>query len=54
MTGAEQPEDLRRLDRYPLVVIVGYDDERVFRQYRPLRDRAIEIGGAATVIMERE
>ncbi|MGD0431551.1 MAG: EAL domain-containing protein [Acetobacteraceae bacterium] len=41
----------RRLDRYPLVVMVGYDDERVFRQYWPIRDRAIEIGGAATIII---
>jgi diguanylate cyclase (GGDEF)-like protein len=49
--GVSRLMSFRRLERYPLVVIVGYDDERVFRQYRPLRDRAIEIGGAATVII---
>jgi diguanylate cyclase (GGDEF)-like protein len=41
----------RRLDHYPLVVLVGYDNERVFRQYRQLRNRAIEIGGAVTLII---
>jgi diguanylate cyclase (GGDEF)-like protein len=41
----------RRLEQYPLVVLVGYDDARVFRQYWPMRDRAIEIGAAATLII---
>jgi diguanylate cyclase (GGDEF)-like protein len=41
----------RRLDQFPLVVMVGYDDERVFRQYWPMRDRAIETGLMATIII---
>ena len=41
----------RRLEQYPLAVLVGYDAARVFRQYWPVRDRAIEIGGAATLII---
>jgi diguanylate cyclase (GGDEF)-like protein len=41
----------RRLEQYNLVVLVGYDDERIFRQYWPLRDRALGIGGAATLII---
>jgi diguanylate cyclase (GGDEF)-like protein len=41
----------RRLDQYPLVVMVGYDDARVYRQYQPIRNRAIEIGGTATLII---
>jgi diguanylate cyclase (GGDEF)-like protein len=41
----------QRLGQYPLVVLVGYDAERVFRQYRPFRDRGLGIGGAATVII---
>jgi diguanylate cyclase (GGDEF)-like protein len=41
----------RRLEQYPLVVLVGYDAARVFRQYWPVRERAIEIGGAATIII---
>lgn len=41
----------RRLDHYPLVVLVGYDDARVFHQYSPMRDRAIGIGGAATLFI---
>jgi diguanylate cyclase (GGDEF)-like protein len=41
----------RRLAQYPLVVLVGYGDAKVFGQYRPMRDRAIEIGGAMTLII---
>jgi diguanylate cyclase (GGDEF)-like protein len=41
----------RRLELYPLVVLVGFNDERVFGQYWQLRDRALEIGAAATLII---
>jgi diguanylate cyclase (GGDEF)-like protein len=41
----------RRLAQYPLVVVVGYGDAKVFAQYRPMRDRALEIGAAATLII---
>ena len=41
----------RRLERYPLVVLVGYGDAKVFGQYWPMRDRAIEIGAAITLII---
>jgi len=41
----------RRLDQYNLVVLVGYSDARVFRQYWPIRNQAIEIGGAATLFI---
>ena len=41
----------RRLSQYPLVVLVGYGDAKVFGQYRLLRDRAVEIGAAATLII---
>jgi diguanylate cyclase (GGDEF)-like protein len=41
----------RRLDQYPLVVLVGYGDAKVFGQYWPMRNRAIEIAGAATLII---
>jgi diguanylate cyclase (GGDEF)-like protein len=41
----------RRLEQYPLVVLVGYDAARMFRQYWPVRARGIEIGGAATLII---
>lgn len=41
----------RRLEQYPLVVMVGYGDAKVFGQYRPMRDRAVEIGGAMTLII---
>jgi len=41
----------RRLEQYNLVVLVGYDNERIFRQYTPLRDRALGIAGAATLII---
>jgi diguanylate cyclase (GGDEF)-like protein len=33
------------------VILVGYDDKRIYRQYYPLRNRAIQIGGAATLII---
>jgi diguanylate cyclase (GGDEF)-like protein len=41
----------RRLDQYPLVVLVGYGEAKVFGQYRLMRDREIELGGAATFII---
>ena len=41
----------RRLEQYPLVVLVGYGDAKVFGQYWPMRDRAMEIGGAVTLII---
>jgi diguanylate cyclase (GGDEF)-like protein len=41
----------RRLEQYPLVVLVGYSDAKVFAQYWPMRDRAIEIGSAMTLII---
>lgn len=41
----------RRLEQYPLVVLVGYGDAKVYGQYWPMRDRAIEIGGAMTLII---
>jgi diguanylate cyclase (GGDEF)-like protein len=49
--GVTRSISFRRVEQYPLVVLVGYDAERVFRQYRPIRDRALEIGGAATFII---
>jgi diguanylate cyclase (GGDEF)-like protein len=49
--GVKRLISFRRLERYPLVVMVGFDDERVFRQYRPVRDHAIEIGGATSVVI---
>ena len=55
---ASPPWDRRHADhqlppseQYPLVVLVGYGDAKVFGQYWPMRDRAIEIGGAATLII---
>ncbi|HEX3990642.1 MAG TPA: EAL domain-containing protein [Acetobacteraceae bacterium] len=41
----------RRLEHYPLVVLVGYGDAKVFAQYWPMRGRAIEVGGAMTLII---
>jgi diguanylate cyclase (GGDEF)-like protein len=41
----------RRLERYPLVVLVGYGDAKIYGQYWPMRYRAIEIGGATTLII---
>jgi diguanylate cyclase (GGDEF)-like protein len=41
----------RRLDNYPLVVLVGFDNDRIYHQYWQLRDRAIAIGAAATLII---
>ena len=41
----------RRLEQYNLVVLVGYGDAKVFGQYWPMRDRALEIGGAMTLII---
>jgi diguanylate cyclase (GGDEF)-like protein len=49
--GVRRIVSFRRLGSYPLVVLVGYDDQRIFRQYGPLRDRAIAIGGVATVFI---
>jgi diguanylate cyclase (GGDEF)-like protein len=41
----------RRLEQYPLVVLVGEGDGKVFAQYLPMRDRELEIGGAVTLII---
>ncbi len=41
----------RRLEQYPLVVMVGYGDAKIFGQYWLMRDRAIEIGLAASVFI---
>ena len=41
----------RRVAHYPLVVLAGYDESRIFRQYTPMRDRAIGIGIAASLII---
>jgi PAS domain-containing protein len=49
--GVQRIISFRRLEQYPLVVLVGYGDARVFAQYWPMRDRAIEIGGAMTLII---
>ena len=48
---AERTVGFRWLDQYPMVVLAGYDDERVFRQFRPLRARSIGIAIAATIII---
>jgi diguanylate cyclase (GGDEF)-like protein len=49
--GVQRIISFRRLEQYPLVVLVGYGDAKVFAQYWPMRDRAIEIGGAMTLII---
>ena len=49
--GIRRIISFRRLDPFPLVVMVGYDDAQVFRQYWPLRRRALATGGAATFII---
>jgi len=41
----------RRVERYPLVVMAAFDEARVFREYRPMRQRALGIGAAASVII---
>jgi diguanylate cyclase (GGDEF)-like protein len=41
----------RRVEHYPLVVLVGYGDTKVFAQYWPMRNRAIGIGGTMTLII---
>jgi diguanylate cyclase (GGDEF)-like protein len=48
---AAQITSFRRLDQYPLMVLVGYDDERVYRQYWSMRGRAVEIGAVATLFI---
>ncbi len=47
--GIRRLVSFRRLDQFPLAVMVGYNDERIFRQYQPMYERALEIGGAATL-----
>lgn len=49
--GQRRVVSFRRLDQFPLVVLVGYDDERIFGQYQPLFRRGLELGGAATIII---
>jgi diguanylate cyclase (GGDEF)-like protein len=49
--GVTRMIGFRRLEHYPLIVLAGYDDQRIFRQYYPMRDRAIEIGGVATLFI---
>jgi diguanylate cyclase (GGDEF)-like protein len=49
--GVQRIISFRRLEQYPLVVLVGYGDAKVFGQYWPMRDRAIEIGGTMTLII---
>jgi diguanylate cyclase (GGDEF)-like protein len=41
----------RRVEHYPLAVMAAFDEARVFREYRPMRERALEIGAAATAII---
>ena len=40
----------RRLRGYPLMVMVGFDDRRIFRQYHSMRNRSFAIGAAASLI----
>ena len=49
--GEHRIVSFRRLTQFPLIVMVGFNDARVFRDYRQIRERALEIGGAATVII---
>jgi diguanylate cyclase (GGDEF)-like protein len=49
--GVTRMVSFRRLEQYPLVVLVGYGDAKVFGQYWLVRERAIEIGAATTLII---
>jgi diguanylate cyclase (GGDEF)-like protein len=48
-TGADDIASYRRLQDYPLVVMVGFDAGSVFAQYRSLRQRTLLTGGAVTL-----
>ncbi|MGA3397974.1 MAG: EAL domain-containing protein [Acetobacteraceae bacterium] len=48
-TNIEQIASFRRLQDYPLIVMVGVDTGTVFHQYRSLRRRAVVSGIAATL-----
>jgi diguanylate cyclase (GGDEF)-like protein len=48
-TGIEQIASFRHLRDYPLIVMVGFDTDTVFRQYESLRQRAILIGVTVTL-----
>ena len=49
--GVERIISFRRLRNYPLVVLVGYDAERTYREYRSIRNRSDVIGAAASLII---
>jgi diguanylate cyclase (GGDEF)-like protein len=48
-TGADDIASFRRLQDYPVVVMVGFDTGSVFGQYRSLRQRTLLTGGAVTL-----
>jgi diguanylate cyclase (GGDEF)-like protein len=48
-TGADDIASFRRLQDYPLVVMVGFDTGSVFGQYWSLRQRTLLTGGAVTL-----
>ncbi len=49
--GVERIVSFRRLRNYPLVVMVGYDADRAYREYRSIRNRSDAIGAAASLII---
>jgi diguanylate cyclase (GGDEF)-like protein len=49
--GVRRVIGFRRVAAYPLTVMVGYDNGRIFRQYQPIFNRALEIGAAATIVI---
>ncbi len=49
--GERRIVSFRRLAQYPLIVMAGFNDARVFGEYTRIRLRAIEIGTAATLII---
>ena len=49
--GARHIVSFRHLDQFPLIVMVGYDEDAVFHQYHALRERALGIGVTATLII---
>jgi len=48
--GVDRTVSFRRLRGYPLTVMVGFDDQRIFRQYHSMRNRSFAIGAAASLI----
>ena len=50
-TGIEEITSFRRLKVYPLIVMVGFDANTVFRDYWSLRERLILGGATATVAL---